>query len=121
MGPSRPEDGERPSEAVGEQKSQEQSEQDLRDKELIKAYLFKRLGRMAEESGKLEKLRKQLDEDIRNRQRNQEALVNESDSEQESDLPRAAGQFVQVSRSHSPARGSGPGLKPGAGKGHQPW
>jgi len=67
--------------AAGEQKSQEQSEQELRDKELIKAYLFKRLGRMAEESGKLGELRKQLDEDIRNRQRNQGAPVNESDTE----------------------------------------
>jgi len=66
--------------AAGDQKSQ-QSEQELRDKELIKAYLFKRLGRMAEESGKLGELRKQLDEDIRNRQRNQGAPVNESDTE----------------------------------------
>lgn len=65
-GQSRPDDGER-STATGEQGSHGQSEQDLRDKELIKAYLFKRLGRMAEESGKLETLRKHLDEALRNR------------------------------------------------------
>ena len=75
---------------------------------------------MAEESGKLGELRKQMDEDIRNRQRNQ-APVNESDTEQESELPGAAGHFHQVSRSHSPARGVGSSIKPGAGKMHQPW
>jgi hypothetical protein len=44
-------------------KSQEQSDLELRERELSKAYLFKRLGRMVEESGKLGKLRKTLEED----------------------------------------------------------
>lgn len=43
-------------------KEAERSQQEERDKELIKAYLFKRLGHMAHESGVLQKLQQDADE-----------------------------------------------------------